>query len=144
MKVVTIWKNGTWLVAAMMLIGTIAASLTIWVYSQHVYSTHEAQVISSKGDIAALYPQRLGKKIFPHQRAKVTFHQQNFLFPCKAEVVSVNQTMLGKRPILLVRLQLIDRGDGDQITASEQEDDLMPGTRCSVTIDTTLPVGVVK
>jgi DNA-binding transcriptional regulator YdaS (Cro superfamily) len=139
MKVVTIWKNGTWLVIAIMLLGIISASLTIWIYSQHVYSSREAQVISSTGDIAVLYPQRLAKKIFPHQSAKVTFHQQDFLFPCKAEVVSVNQTMLGRRPILLVRLQLIDHVDGGQITASEKEDDLLPGTPCSVTIDTTVP-----
>jgi hypothetical protein len=106
-------------------------------YTQHVYSSHEAEIISSKGIIAALYPQRLKKKIVSHQVAKVTFSGGMFLFPCKAEVISVTQTMLGRRSLLLVKLELIDLPDHKNSEDTNQP--WIPGTHCTVTIDTTIP-----
>ncbi len=136
------WNNGTWLVAAIMALGTLAASLTIWVYSHHVYSTHEAQVISRRGEIVALYPHRFFKKILPHQSAKITFEQEDFLFPSKAEVTAVKQTTLGKKSILLVQLKLLPQEGESGVDGKEE--DFLPGTRCRVTIDTTIPEKMTK
>jgi hypothetical protein len=133
------WKNGSSLVLLIALLGIISAALTVWMYTQHVYSSHEAEIISSKGIIAALYPQRLEKKIVSHQIAKVTFSGVVFSFPCKAEVVSVTQTMLGRRSLLLVKLELIDLPDHKNPLNEEKIEQWIPGTHCTVTIDTTIP-----
>ena len=135
MKIFAIWKNGTWLVIVIVLLGIIAAGLTVRVYSQHVYSSHEAQVLNREGAIAAFYPQRFTKKILPHHIARITFQEQSFTLPCKAEVVSVNQTMLGRRHVLLVSLQILDSETSNEAAVSN----LIPGAACSVTIDATIP-----
>ena len=133
------WKNGSFLALSILVFGIFGAGMTIGVYSQHVYSTHEAQIITGEGTIAALYPQRLSKKITPHQIAKVTFQGQASLLPCKAEVVSVNPTMLGRRSLLLVKLQLLDGTTRNNGLQWEKQEVLVPGTHCTVTIDTTIP-----
>ncbi|MCF7728772.1 MAG: hypothetical protein K9M81_00225 [Chthoniobacterales bacterium] len=124
---------------SILVFGIFGAGMTIGVYSQHVYSTHEAQIITGEGTIAALYPQRLSKKIAPHQIAKVTFQGQASLLPCKAEVISVNPTMLGRRSLLLVKLQLLDGTTRNNGLQWEKQEVLVPGTHCTVTIDTTIP-----
>lgn len=134
------WKNGSFLVLSILLLGMMSAALTAWLYSQHVYTSREAEVINSKGAITALYSQRLTKKILPHQIAKVTFQGSRFLLPCKATVVSVNKTMLGKRALLLVKLECIDLTDkNNPIDGSIRGEESIPGTHCTVTIDTTIP-----
>lgn len=138
MKRLTIWKNGSWLVIFILLLGAVGTGLSIWSYSQHVYSSHDAQVLNNKGLIGAFYPARFAKKIFPHQVARITFQEQAFLLPCKAEVVSVTQTMLGRRHVLLVTLQLLDPQATDGATTWKSDSNLKPGANCSVTIDTTI------
>lgn len=133
------WKNGSYLALSILIFGIIGAGMTIGIYAQHVYSTHEAQIISKEGTIAALYPQRLAKKITPHQIAKITFQGQASLFPYKAEVISVNPTMLGRRSLLLVKLQLFVGTPKNNGLYSEKQDAWIPGTHCTVTIDTTIP-----
>ena len=140
MKFFTIWKNGTWLVIVIVLLGIIAAGLTVTVYSQHVYSSHEAQVLNKEGEIAAFYPQRFMKKIFPHQIARVTVQEQSLTLPYRAEVVSVTQTMLGRRHVLLVTLQILDLETSNEAVVSN----LIPGEACSVTIDATIPLHTDK
>ena len=113
--------------------------MTIRIYLQHVYCTHEAEIITKEGGIAALYAQQFSQKIKPHQVAKITFQGQTSLFPCKAEVISVNPTMLGRKSLLLVKLQLLDATNKNNDHYSGKQDVCIPGTPCTVTIDTTIP-----
>jgi len=133
------WKNGSCLALSILFFGVIGAGMTIRVYLQHVYSTHEAEIITKEGGIAALYAQQLSQKIKPHQVAKITFQGKASLFPCKAEVISVNPTMLGRKSLLLVKLQLLNATTKNNDPYSEKEDLYIPGTPCTVTIDTTIP-----
>jgi hypothetical protein len=115
------FKNGSWFVMSLLSLAVLGSGLTVWNYSQHVFSTSKAHVVTSDGKIAATFSERLTKKMFLHEVARVTFENNGNPTPFRAEII-----FLGKKE---VTLQLL----------SQAPLNLHPGVGCSVTVDATIP-----
>ncbi len=118
---ISFFKNGSWLAALILFLGILGSGLTVWNYSQHVFSTSSAHVVSGDGRIEVFFSERLTKKIFLHEVARVTFKDNMKQTPFRAEVIS-----LEKKGVIL---QLLSQGPLN----------LHLGEMCSVTIDETIP-----
>lgn len=116
-------KNGSFLVILILVLCTFGAGLTFWNYTQHVFSTSQADVVSSSNMVEAFFAKSAINKIQPHHHARVTIDKQIF----DAEVVSVTNT--GQKTTVLLRL--INKES--PLLKNE-----MPKS-CGVTIDTTIP-----
>ena len=118
---ISFFKNGSWLASLILGLGVLGSGLTVWNYSQHVFSTNNAHVVSSDGTIEAFFSEHLIKKITSHEVARVTFKNDVNQVAFRAEVVSLRKNA--------VTLQLLPHGPLN----------LHPEESCSVTIDATVP-----
>ena len=104
-------------------LGVVGSGLTVWNYSQHVFSSNRGKVIDFDGIVEVSFPKKAALKIHAHQSARVTFEVKDA--PKKivhdAVVISVDDDVVTLRltPPMLEKLTL--------------------GEACSVTVDTTIP-----
>lgn len=120
-------SNGKLLVLLIVGVSFLAAGLTFWNYSRHVFSTNHAIVINSEGRVRASFSPSITAQLHPHQQAKVTVKTSTstFNFNHREAILQAEIVTVVKGAVLL---QLL-----------EKPTLLTPGETCDVTIDTTVP-----
>jgi hypothetical protein len=113
------YHNGSWLVMLLLSVAIVGAGLTVWNYSQHVFSTRRACIETATGMVRASFPDAITRQLHPHQHGKVTLASSPKT-PWRAEIVTVVRGTVVLQPL-------------------EQPPSLAPGEACEVTIDTTIP-----
>ncbi|MEI6323461.1 MAG: hypothetical protein WCP60_10200 [bacterium] len=125
--------SGWILVTGVLLLCITGTGLTWWNYSRQVFSTACGVIQSESGGRIVLvsdYPADATKVIEPGHQARITIGKGDNIAVLKGVVVAVNAA------ISTVGIRLLD----DPARCSKYAD----GTRCAVTIDTTVPPIMTK
>jgi hypothetical protein len=137
--------NAGWiLVTGVMLLCVVGTWLTVHNYKSQVFSSGEGTVLENQwpeSRISVELPQQEASRIKPGHGAKITVGNDPHLL--QGAVVSVTRGNTVSTVIIKLTGDSSatsgDAGKGNGGTANQPPPYLSPGTKCSVTIDTTIP-----